>query len=221
MNLVWSLVKKELRIEVRAKDSLLSMVIFGVSIILLFSFAFPINSQMTHNNLPGLVWITILFIFSIGLFRNFSREKEWGGMNMMLAAPLDRGQIFLAKLFTFILFLLIADVVLIMFFSLFMNFPGAAYLQFWGLTLLVNWALSSIGVLASGIGFKSKMGEVLTSLLLFPFAVPVLIGAVRSTASIMDGNALTDYGNWIMIIFTFAVSFTLAGLFLYDQILED
>ena len=53
------LIRKELQIEIRAKDTILSMLLLGVSIILLFSFAFPLNKQITTSILPGLVWITI------------------------------------------------------------------------------------------------------------------------------------------------------------------
>ena len=215
------LIRKELQIEIRAKDTILSMLLFGVSIILLFSFAFPLNKQITTSILPGLVWITILFIFSIVLYRNFSREKEMMGINMLLVAPLDRGLIFTAKLITFIIFLLIAEVVLFTLFAFLMDFQGPSYLQFWGLSFLVNWAISSIGVLVTGIGFKSQLGEVLTSLLLFPFSVPVMIGAIKSTSFILNNSELNEFSNWIMITFTFAVCFSLAGLFLYDHILED
>lgn len=218
---LWILIKKEFLIELRAKDTLISMIIFGISIILLFSFTLPLNNQRILPILPGLIWMTMLFIFTVGLLRNFSREKEMNAVNMLLTAPLDRGLIFSAKMIIFMLFLILAEIVLFPLFSFFMNFQGSANLHFWGLVLLVNWALSAIGILASGIGFKSRLGEVLTTLLLFPFSVPVMIGSIKSTKFILNGDKIEHYDEWLMILLTFSVCFTLAGLFLYDQILED
>ena len=218
---LWVLIKKEFLIELRAKDTLISMVIFGISIIMLFFFTLPVKNQNVLSILPGLIWMTMLFIFTVGLLRNFSREKEMDAVNMLLTAPLDRGHIFSAKMIIFMLFLLLAEIMLFPLFSFFMNFQGTANLQFWGLVLLVNWALSAIGILASGIGFKSRLGEVLTSLLLFPLSVPVMISSIKSTKSILGGDTINQFDEWLMILLTFSVCFTLAGLFLYDQILED
>ena len=129
-------------------------------------------------------------------------EKEMDAVNMLLTAPLDRGHIFSAKMIIFMLFLLLAEIMLFPLFSFFMNFQGTANLQFWGLVLLVNWALSAIGILASGIGFKSRLGEVLTSLLLFPFSVPVMISSIKSTKSILGGDTINQFDEWLMILLT-------------------
>ena len=102
-----------------------------------------------------------------------------------------------------------------------MGYSSIEYWQLWTLSFLVNWALSALGIVVSGLGFRSKMGDVLTALLFFPLSSPVLISAVKSTSAISRDLKFEFYSFWIMLILSFAVGFTILGIFLFDYVLEE
>lgn len=215
------LLKKEITQELKSKDSLLSMIIFGISTLLVFSFAFNPTSNTIQNFLPGLVWITLMFSLNIGISRNFYKEKEFNSISLLLSSPVDRGYIFLSKSISFILYLLITQIILFPLFHLFLDFPIITNWKFCLLVLSINWAISTLGVLVGGLGFRSKMGDVLSVLLFFPLSTPVLISAVKSTSIMTKGLKFEFYSYWVMIILSFAVGMTILGLFLFDHSLEE
>ncbi|MBC8197915.1 MAG: heme exporter protein CcmB [Candidatus Marinimicrobia bacterium] len=216
-----TLIIKELNQELRNKDSILSMAVFGLSIILIFSFAFDMSTPNVNSILPGLIWLTFMFTFIIGLSWNFTREKDGMGISLLLTSPIDRGYIFLSKTVVFTIYLFISQLCLFPLFYLFLGFTAITNWQLWALSLLVNWGMSALGVVISGLGFRSKMGDVLTALLFFPLASPVLISAVKSTSAISRGIKFELYSFWCMLILSFAVGFTVLGMFLFDYIMEE
>ena len=220
-NLFFILLKKEISQELKSKDTLLSMVIFGISTLLIFSFSFNPSSNSIQFFLPGLAWITFMFSLNIGINRNFSKEKEFNAISLLLSSPVDRGYIFLSKSISFILYLLISQIILFPLFHLFFDFPIIKNWKFWLLVTLINWAVSTLGVLVGGLGFRSKMSDVLSILLFFPLSTPVFISAVKSTTILAKGLKFEFYSFWYMIILSFAIGMTIMGLFLFDYSLEE
>ena len=215
------LLNKEFNQELKNKDAILSMIIFGLSIILIFSFAFNPTSSSINEILPGLTWITFMFSLIIGVSRNFSREKEANAINLILTSPVDRGIIFSSKMFAFLIYLTISQIFLYPLFNLFLGYSIINNWKIWVLSILVNWAISALGIMVAGLGFRSKMGDVLTALLFFPLSTPVLISAVKSTIILSKGLKFENYSFWVMIIFSFAIGATILGMFLFDYAMEE
>ena len=93
----YTLVRKDLLLELRTKEIIIPMFAFGLAIIMIFSLSFNASQEINHVFSPGLLWIIILFISSLGLNRMFALEKEFDAFTLTLAAPIDRGIIFLSK----------------------------------------------------------------------------------------------------------------------------
>ena len=88
----FTLLRKELLIELRSKEISVSMLAFGLTVILTFSFAFNVSPSLFKSFAPGLFWIMILFVTVLGLYRIFAFEKEFDAFSLMISAPVDRGQ---------------------------------------------------------------------------------------------------------------------------------
>ena len=216
------LIAKEFRQEIRAKESVISMVVFAIAVILLFSFAFNAAPGEFRKFLPGLIWMTFLFVSVIGLLRSFSAEKEMDAYAAMLSSPVDRGLIYLGKLIAFLIFLFFAQCLTLPLFFLFLSFriEGELYM-FIILVVLADWAISAVGIMISGMGLRTRMGEILVPVLLFPLLSPVIIAATKSTTAIAAGLPLSSFDFWVMILFTFAVVFTLVGYLTFGAISEE
>ena len=217
-----TLIKKEFHQEIRAKESVISMTVFSVAVILLFSFAFNAAPAEFNKFLPGLIWMTFLFVSVIGLLRSFSAEKEMDAYSALLSSPVDRGSIYLGKLIAFWIFLLLAQGLTIPLFVLFLNFKiSGEWYVFILLMMLTDWAISGVGIMISGMGLRTRMGEVLVPVLLFPLLSPVIIAATKSTRAIAMGLPLSKFNFWIMILITFSVVFSLVGYLTFGAISEE
>ncbi len=220
--MIWLIIKKELLQEIRSKESILSMVVFGIALIILIVFSINLDQEKIINILPGLFWITCLFSAVIGLLRSFGSEKEMNAFSMLLCSPIDRANIYIGKMIAVWVFIVITQLVTIPLFTIFLGFkiPEDIF-SFISFILLTDWALAAVGTSVSGIGMRTRMGEVLVPLLLYPLLTPVLISAVKVTSELMRGKEYINYSFWIMIIFTFSIVFSIAGYLMFDTISEE
>ncbi|MFQ6612388.1 MAG: heme exporter protein CcmB [Fidelibacterota bacterium] len=217
-----SLIKKELLIEFKSREITASMLTFGVSIILIFSFAFNVAPGIFANFAPGLFWVMILFIAVLGLHRSFAYEKEMDAFTLLISAPVDRGLIFLAKWISGTTLLTFTEVLIVFPFFLFLKIsPPQDLLTAIGVTVLVNLAIMVIGSLVSGLAMRARLSEVLLPVLLFPLVSPIIIAAVKITSGIMKSLPFSQWQLWFQLIITFIVIFGLLGYALFDNITEE
>jgi heme exporter protein B len=217
-----SLIKKELLIEFKSREITASMLTFGISIILIFSFAFNVSPGLFAMFAPGLFWVMILFISVLGLHRSFAYEKEMDAFTLLISSPVDRGLIFFAKWFSGTVLLTFTEILIVFPFFLFLKIPPPE--EIWlaiGVTILVNIAIMVIGSLVSGLAMRARLSEVLLPVLLFPLVSPIIIAAVKMTSGIMSGEPFSKWQLWFQLIITFIVIFGLLGYALFDNITEE
>ncbi|MCK4579356.1 MAG: heme exporter protein CcmB [Candidatus Marinimicrobia bacterium] len=213
---------KDLRMELRTRESLAVMTVFALAVILLFSFAFDIGMNRFPSFVPGLMWLTYFFTAVLGLIRSFGWEKELDAWDILLTSPVDRSMIYLGKCAAFFIFLLLAQLISLPFFMLFLGLPLlAAPLSFIAILLTVDGAIAAVGVLIAGMSHRTPAGETLLPILLFPTLTPVLIAATKATTTALASKPFQEWDFWLMLIVTFLVLFVLAGAFIFDYIAEQ
>ena len=217
-----TLLKKELFIEFRSREVILSMLIFGLSIILVFAFTSNVSKVIVTNYAPGMFWIMVLLVTVLGVHRSFSYEKEFDAFSLLISSPIDRGLIYLAKWISGFIFLTIMEaIVIIPFFKfLLIEYPSDLLLSV-GTTLLINLAIMSVASLVSGIAMRANLSEVLVPILFFPLVSPVVIAASKISAGIMAGEPYQIWQIWLLIVISIIVIFSLVGYTLFDFITEE
>jgi heme exporter protein B len=216
------LLKKDLLLELRSKEIVISMLTFGVTVILTFAFAFNVSPDLMNSFAPGLFWIMILFISVLGLQRSFAYEKDFDAYSLMLTAPVDRGLIFLSKWMSGTVFLLITELAVAIPFVLFLQLELDVNLwSLWGIILLGDLGIMVGGSLVSGLAMRAKMSAVLLPILMFPLVSPVLIAAVKASIGILNHQPYEEWQLWLRIMGTFIVIFALIGYTLFDHITEE
>ena len=74
------------------------MVLFSLSTFVLFHFALD-ETEVDGSLAAGILWVTLLFATILGVNRLFVAEREEGGFDGFLLAPVDRTSLFVAKAF--------------------------------------------------------------------------------------------------------------------------
>jgi heme exporter protein B len=178
---VSALARKDLLIELRAKETVPAMLLFVISALTIFHFAIP-SKASSHVTL-GLLWTAVLFTALLGLTRAFVPEREQGVFDALVLAPSDRSAIWVAKSFSVFCFLGLAELVAIPAFSLFFQGVGwhtvAAF-------LLADIGICAVGTLTGAMAVAGRARELLLPLLFLPLAIPIIAGGVG--ASVLSDN---------------------------------
>lgn len=179
---VQALARKDLLLELRARDTLPAMLLFVVAIFVVFHFSLPSGSSDLAEN--GLLWVAIVFTALLGLGRAFVPEREQRVFDGLVLAPSDRSAIWLAKSVATFAFLALAEVVALPVFALFFHGVDGATIA---AVVLADVGICAVGTFVGAMAVVTRARDLLLPLLFLPLAIPILIGGVG--ASVVDGPA--------------------------------
>jgi heme exporter protein B len=183
------LARKDLRLELRARDTLPAMLLFVLAIFAVFHFALPSGSSRLAE--LGLLWVAIVFTALLGLGRAFVAEREQGLLDALVLAPCDRSAIWLGKSLATFAFLAGAEVVALPAFALlFAPLDAVAVAG----VVLASIGMCTVGSLLSAMAAASRGREVILPLLFLPLSIPLVVGGVGAGISHDGGTYLAFLG---------------------------
>jgi heme exporter protein B len=175
---VAALARKDLLLELRARDTAPAMLLFVVAALVVFHFALPDRSSSLAAY--GLLWVALVFTALLGLVRTFAAEREQNLLDALVLAPCDRSAIWLAKSLAMLAFLVVAEMIALPAFALF--FTGVD-----GTTVaavaLANLGICAVGTLLAAMAAAGRARELLLPLLFLPLAIPIVVGGVGASVA--------------------------------------
>jgi heme exporter protein B len=186
---VRTLARKDLLLELRARDTLPAMLLFVVSTFVVFHFALPSGSSKLAAS--GLLWVAIVFTALLGLGRAFVPEREQHVLDGLVLAPCDRSAIWVAKSIATLAFLAAAEVVALPVFALF--FHGLRASTIAGV-VLADLGICAVGTFVGAMAVATRARDLLMPLLFLPLAIPLVIGGVGASVVADPGRYLAFLG---------------------------
>ena len=218
----WTIVAKDLRLELRTRESVATMLVFVAAVILLFAFTLDAAPARFRDVIPGLMWMTYFFTAVLGLLRAFGHEKELDAYALLLTAPVNRSAIYLGKMTAFFLVLLAVQTVSLPMFWLLLGVPVLANpVALAAIFVVTDLSLAAVGTLVAGVSVRLPAGDTLLPILLFPLLTPLLIAATKATSAALAGQPLREWDFWLMLLLTFFALFVLVGTVIFDYISEQ
>lgn len=184
------LLRSELRQELRDFELLLSAGFFTLVLLAMFYLSFaslPVKHSLPA--VPAMLWLTIAFVGVLTLTRAFDREREADTLRALLAAPIERLAIYLAKAALCLMVLMLCCLVLVP--GLWLMFPaGSAFADQPGQTALLV-LLGCGGYVAIGTLFAAGLAtgagkNTLLFIILYPLTTPILMYALATTRALLD-----------------------------------
>jgi heme exporter protein B len=182
---VAALARKDLRLELRARETLPAMVLFVVATLVVFHFALPEGTG--RGAAFGLLWVALVFTSLLGLARAWVPEREAGAIDGLVLAPCDRSAIWLGKTLAALVFLGAAELVALPAFALFFE---PLHVTAMAGVVLASIGLCAVGSLVSAMATASRGREMILPLLLLPLAIPLVVGGVGAGVSEEGGTYL-------------------------------
>jgi heme exporter protein B len=217
----WLLARNDLRQELRNFELVVTAGFFTLVVLAMFALAFAsLDRGAQPRAVPGLLWLSVAFVGALTLTRVFDREREADTLTALLAAPVERLSIYLAKTSVTLAVLLLCGLILVP--GLWFLFPAASALgEQWPLTVGIV-ALGCLGYAAVGTIFAAGLAtssgkNVLLSVILYPLTTPVLLLALVATQRLLEGHP--DTGGTLTQMAALDVALLVVGAFVFESVL--
>ena len=223
MRAVGALLRKDLRLERRRPETLTAMVLFSVTALVIFHFGLD-RPSVDGDLAAGVLWVTLLLAAMLGVNRLFVAEREQGGFDAFLLAPVDRTTLLVAKAAALFAFLVLLELVLVPAFALLLLGPSLwpGLLELLVVLLLADVGIAVVGSLASALAVQTSARELIGPLVALPLLIPLLIAGARATAPLFDGaGAQALAPRWLLILALYDLVFALLAYAVFDFLLED
>jgi heme exporter protein B len=206
---VAALARKDLRLELRARDTLPAMLLFVLSTLVVFHFVLP--GESSELAAKGVLWVAILFTALLGLARAFVAEREQSVLDGLVLAPSDRSAIWLGKALALLVFLGLAEIVALPAFAAFFSGLGGDTVA---AVALADIGICAVGTLLAGMAVASRARELLLPLLFLPLAIPIVVGGVG--ASVAD-----DPGRYLGFLALYDAIFALVSWASFEYVVTE
>ncbi|MFP5297491.1 MAG: heme exporter protein CcmB [Actinomycetota bacterium] len=231
-----ALARKDIRVELRSRDTLPPMLAFSIAVVLLLAFSLPSGTQLTRRAsfpigtvpmtdvLAGFLWVTVLFAGLVAFARTFGVEREGAAMDPLLLAPVDRSALYLAKALANFAYITVVQVFLLPVFLLMFQIDlGGGGATLIGVVVLVDIGFVAVGTLFAALAAQTTSRELMLPILALPMLVPVFIAAVELTSDLFGGGGFSDIAErgWFGLLIGFDIIFTIVGALAFEFAVDN
>jgi heme exporter protein B len=217
---VLAILHKDLLVEWRSREMVSAMLVFALLVIFLFNYALNLESQLQPDVSAGILWVAFLFAGTLGLNRSLAGEKDRGCLDGLLLAPVDHTAVYIAKVLSNLVVMLITAAVLLPVFSLFYNI-NLFQPAFLGVILLGTSGYAVVGTLLAGLSAQARTRDILLPVLLFPVILPLILAAVKASSGILQGLPLSDISAWLNLLMAYDLIFLALALLVFEHVLAE
>ena len=216
-----AILAKDLRIEWRTRESLASVFVLGVLLLIVLAVAHDPTPEAAPALVPAVMWVSFVFTGIVGIQRGFLLERENDCLAGLLSAPLDPADIYAGKLAANVVLLAVTQAVVVPLAGIFLHadlwpvLPGLLVVL-----LLGNVGFAALATLFGALAARTRARETLMPVLLLPLLVPLLIGAVQATQAVLAGG-LGAAREAVAVLIAFDAIFAVAGWLLFAYVVRD
>ncbi len=223
LNSTIAILRKDILLELRGKETLSLMVFLSLLLLVVFNFAFDIDRENVSALAPGILWVIFAFAGILGMGRTSMAEKDDEAYLGIIFSPASIESFYLSKVLSNLLFLVVMEGVTLVFFAVLFDFEEILMaVPDLLLPLLAGTAgFSIVGTLFSFLSTASRFGEVLLPFIYLPVVVPILLGGVSSMDIVLNGEEGQGYGKWLQLLIVFDLLYLSVSLMLFRYLIEE
>ena len=220
---VWTVTRKDLLIETRTREIVLTTMFFALACVMVFAFGFVREGRPVQDAAAGILWIAIAFSGTLALGRAFERERQGETLRALLISPIDRPALYLGKLLGILILLAAVELLVVPMVALMFQAPLFDYpLLMLGLLAAGTVGFAAVGTLFAAMLVRARSRDVMLPVLLYPLTVPVIIAGVRGTAALLQPEADQPMARmWLSMLVFFDVVFVTISLWTFEPVMTD
>ena len=217
----WAVARKDLLLELRSRERVLSMATFAVLVAVVFSFA--LDPSVRARDIAGaMIWVTVLFAGTLGMGRAFALEREADALTGLRVSPLDAGALFLGKWLANLVVVLAVEAIIFPVYGLFFSLPyGRSLPGLAAVVVLATLGFIALGTLFGAIAAHTRLGETLVPILMLPLLIPVVIFAASATQRLLVGRPVSEIASQLRMLAAFDLIFLFVCTAVFGAVLEE
>jgi len=218
-----TVLRKDLLLELRTFETVPAMVLFAIVTFVIFHFGTG-RATIAGQLAAGVLTVTLLFAAMLGINRLFVAEREQGGFDAFLLAPVDRTALLAAKAAALFVFLAVLELIAVPAFGLLLLGPslGPALPGLIAILALADVGLAVIGTLVSAIAVHTRARDLIGPIVGLPLLIPALIATARAAAPLLTAHTSgSPPAKWLGILALYDLVFALLAYAVFDFLLED
>lgn len=175
LNLFFSVIWRDLLLALKQKSDIVQTLFFFAVVVTLVPLGVGAETNLLRSMAPGVVWVAALLAALLSLPRLFAHDWADGTLEQMLISAEPLTVIVLAKVSAHWLVTGVPMTVFSLVFGVMFDLPAE---ETWVLTAalaLGTPVLSLVGAIGAALTLGLRAGSVLTSLLVLPLYIPVLV----------------------------------------------
>lgn len=214
-----AMIGKDLRREVRTREVTITTVAFAILLMAIFAFAFYVDEESAADVFPGILWISVIFTANLAISRTFSQEKDGGCLRALALIPGTGVSLYLAKFTVNLLFVATFELVLLPALVVVFDVDFAAHSVEYLATLATGTiGFVALGTLVAAMMVHNHMRDIMLPILLYPLAIPLIIGVVVITKLIV-ADELQSVWRYLRIVGAIDVAFFVLSIMLFRWVL--
>jgi heme exporter protein B len=217
---ILTVVRKDLRAELRGRELVTAMFLFAVLAVVIFSFALELDRQAREESVSGVLWVTIIFSGMLGLSRSMAVEKDKGSLDALLIAPVQRSALFYGKMVANFIFTLVIAILLMVLLTVLFNITLFDPILF-VVVILGCLGFTTAGTLLSSISIYARARENLLPIVLLPVVLPIILCAVKASNALLTDLGADEWLPWLRLLALVDVVFLVGTFFLFDFVVEE
>jgi heme exporter protein B len=222
VRLVLAVAAKDIRAELRSRTALLSALVFAALVLVVFNFARDPTALAAATLAPSVLWVTFALAAMVAMNRAFTVERENSALDGLLLAPVSREALFLGKLLANLAFVGTVELVTLPLFTLFFNVSLWPHLPgILGVTVLATIGFVAVGTIFSAMAVRTRFAELMLPVLLLPFMVPPLIGAVQVTSRLLADRPLSEMWGWLRLLALYDIVFVTLCTLAFSAVVDE
>ena len=224
---IGALIRKDLGLQFRSKETLALIFVFSVLVVLIFAFAFgPIFPERVERGklTASVLWAAFVFAGIITLNRSFTIERAHAALHGIRLTGVDAGNLYLSKVISNVIFLFLLEIVItpiaLQFLDLLDVITVGILLKLFGVLGIGTLGFCAVGVLLAGMSTSANGGESLLSVILLPLVVPIIMGGSKCTVSLLVTGGLENKF-WLQLLIGYSLVFLASAYLLADAVIEE
>ena len=224
---IGALIRKDLGLQFRSKETLALIFVFSVLVVLIFAFAFgPIFPEKVERGklTASVLWTAFIFAGIITLNRSFTIERAHAALYGIRLTGVDAGNLYLSKVISNVIFLFLLEIVItpiaLQFLDLLDVVTVGVLLKLFGVLSIGTLGFCAVGVLLAGMSTSANGGESLLSVILLPLVIPIIMGGAKCTVSLLVTGGL-ESRFWLKLLIGYSLVFLASAYLLADAVIEE
>ena len=221
MSAFTNILRKDLRLELRAGETTVTLIFLSLLILIVLTFALDAPGKSASIG-AGALWVAMIFSGIMGAARVLIGEWENGCIRGLLLSPIERTSIYCAKLFAAFVFMALAELAAIFLMVLFFNLDfDVRLIRLAPALAMGTLGFAALATLLATIQVRARLGDLMLALLAVPLFVPALIAGVKASDAALAGLPFQAFAQWLKILAACDILFLMAGYLLFEKVIME